>query len=173
MHQPLSNLVVRPLARSDLPAALAIQAECYPAFLREDAAAFATRLSIAASYCLGAFRGDVLIAYLLAHGWAREAPPAVGTLLPPAAAQDVLFVHDLAVSGSGRGSGVGRDLVEQAVQQAAQDGICTAELIAVEGAAPFWRHLGFVEAATSPALAAKVARYGADARWMRREIGVG
>jgi GNAT superfamily N-acetyltransferase len=156
----------------DLPAALAIQAEVYPAFLCEDEDAFASRLSLAASYCLAATRGGELVAYLLAHGWPHQAPPPVGAILAPRAASEVLYIHDLAVSSAGRGSGIGRRLVARAFELAASDGLASAELIAVEGAAGYWRTLGFAEAPVSAGLAAKVAGYGPEARWMTRAIPV-
>lgn len=161
---------VRRLEFADLPAALAIQSEAYPRFLREGEAQFASRLNVSASYCLAATRGGSLIAYLLAHGWPGQAPPAIGAVLDRNTASDVLFIHDLAVSSVGRGSGVGRALVERAFKLARGDGLGTAELIAVEGAASYWRKLGFADAATSAELAAKVAAYGPEARWMERDI---
>ena len=170
MSHKHSAFSVRPLELADLPAALAIQSETYPAFLLEDERAFASRLDLAASYCLAATHDGALIAYLLAHGWPRQAPPAVGTVLGADAASEVLFIHDLAVSPARRGSGIGRILVARAFELAAGDGLETAELIAVEGAASYWRTLGFAEAATSADLAAKVAAYGPRARWMTREI---
>lgn len=170
MTPPEPTLSIRPLRSGDLPAALAIQAASYPAFLWEDEAAFLSRLEIAASYCFAATRGDALIAYLLAHGWPREAPPPIGTLLPRRAGREVLFIHDLAVSAAGRGSGIGRRLVAMAFDRAAKDGLAVAELIAVDGAADYWRKLGFGEAPCSAALAAKVASYGPAARWMTRAI---
>lgn len=169
MSQKHSAFSVRALEPADLPAALAIQSETYPAFLLEDERAFASRLDLAATYCLAATHDGTLIAYLLAHGWPRQAPPAVGTVLG-ADASEVLFIHDLAVSPAGRGSGIGRTLVARAFDLAAGDGLKTAELIAVEGAAGYWRTLGFAEAAASADLAAKVAAYGPRARWMTREI---
>lgn len=165
-----SAISVRRLETTDLSAALAIQSQTYPAFLREDAGAFASRLGVAASYCLAAMRGDVLIGYLLAHGWPSQAPPAVGTHLAPDASSDVLFIHDLASSSAGRGAGIGRKLVGRAFELAARDGLTMAELVAVEGAATYWRTLGFTQAAAPPALAAKVAAYGPEARWMTRAI---
>jgi len=161
---------IRPLERRDLPAALTIQSAIYPAFLCEDEPAFASRLDIAAAYCLAAVRGEALIAYLLAHGWPSRQPPAVGTILPPVADAEVLFIHDLAVSTEGRGSAIGRRLVARAFEQAAVAGLRRAELIAVEGAASYWRTLGFAEIAAAPDLAAKVAGYGPSARWMECAI---
>ena len=162
---------IRPLSPADLPAALAIQAASYPAFLCEDQAAFLSRLEIAASCCLAAVRGETLIAYILAHGWPGEAPPPVGTVLPRRAASEVLFSHDLAVASMGRGTGLGRRLVREAFALAGDLNLSRAELIAVEGAAAYWRRLGFDEAPCTPALATKVASYGPAARWMTRAIG--
>jgi predicted N-acetyltransferase YhbS len=167
----LAAPVIRRLVAGDLPAALAIQATNYPAFLCEDEVAFASRLTLPAAYCLAAERDGELIGYLLAHGWAAGAPPAVGTLLDGAGVTNqVMFLHDLAVSVKGQGAGVGRSLVEAGFALAARDGIVRAELIAVEGAAGYWRRLGFAEEACPPALAAKVAGYGAEARWMARRL---
>lgn len=168
-----SAVLVRRLAPADLPAALAIQAETYPAFLLEDGAAFASRLAAAASYCLAAQRGGALIGYLLAHGWPRQAPPAVDARLPPDAPSEVLYIHDLALSPAGRGLGIGRRLIGRAMEMAAGDGLRTAELIAVEGAARYWEALGFAQTPPPPALASKVAAYGPRARWMTRTIPPG
>lgn len=165
-----ADLVIRHLAYDDLTAALALQAASYPAFLCEGAEAFASRLAVPAPYCLAATRGAALVGYLLAHGWASEAPPPVDTVLAADGPGDVLYVHDLAVSPHERGSGLGRQLIGQAFDLARQDGFRRAELIAVEGAAGFWRSLGFIEGTPSARLAAKVAGYGAEARWMTRDL---
>ncbi|WP_033919373.1 GNAT family N-acetyltransferase [Sphingomonas sp. 37zxx] len=162
-------IALRRFAPDDLGTALAIQSAAYPAFLVEPADAFASRLMLAASYCLVAARDGVVIAYLLAHGWPRESPAAIGAVLTDGASE-VLFLHDLAVAKAGRGTGIGRKLVVQALALAAEDGLAAAELIAVAGAAGYWRALGFCESAVSAALAAKVAGYGPEARWMTRAL---
>ncbi len=166
----MSAPILSPLEPRHLPQALALQSQVYPGFLVEPEPAFASRLRVAAPYCLAATRGEALIAYLLAHGWTREAPPPVGAVLDPNIRGDTLFLHDLAVSPAARGTGVGRALVERAFVLAAADGLRRAELIAVEGAADFWAGLGFAAGAPSPALAAKVAGYGPAAQWMVRAI---
>lgn len=79
----------------------------------------------------------------------------------------MLFLHDLALTPAARGLRVGERLVAAALEAARRDGLTEAELIAVEGAAGYWRRLGFVEPAMTPALATKVAGYGDAARWMR------
>lgn len=164
------SAVVRRLHPKDIPGALTIQRENYPAFLREDKEAFFSRLEVAAPYCLAATLDDVLVGYLLAHGWPSQSPPVVGALLPHEAPGEILYIHDLAVSSGGRGLAIGRMLMQSAFEMAAQDGFQKAELIAVEGAASYWRKLGFVDAACSEELALKVASYGSGARWMVRAI---
>lgn len=130
---------------------------------------------MAGSCCLAATQDGALLAYLLAHGWPAGSPPAVGTVLapenPPENAQrEVLFIHDLAVASAGRGLGLGRALIDRAFALARADGLDRAELIAVEGASQFWRTIGFADTDCPPALAAKVAGYGAEARWMTRRL---
>lgn len=161
-------VVIRELRRADLPAALAIQSGNYPYFLREGEDAFASRLDVAATYCLAATVGGRLVGYLLAHGWASQSPPPVGAILAPDAPGEVLFIHDLAVGAAGRGLGLGQRLVARAFEMAARDGSRTAELIAVERAASYWATLGFTETVAAPALAEKVVGYGPAARWMTR-----
>ncbi|WP_137679899.1 GNAT family N-acetyltransferase [Aurantiacibacter suaedae] len=167
------TVAIDALRLPDLPAALAIQAEAYPPFLREGESAFASRIALSASYCLAARREGQLLGYLLAHGWRRQSPPAVGAILHDGEPSEVLFLHDLSVSASGRGLAIGRKLAERALALAAQDGLRRAELIAVEGAARYWSKLGFVAEPVSRALAEKVRGYGEAACWMTRAIGEG
>lgn len=159
------------LALRDLPAALEIQSNAYPAFLVEDERAFRSRIERANSYCLAARQGATLLGYLLAHGWQRRSPPPVGTILTDDGPSDVLFIHDLAVAPAGRGLAIGEKLVARAVERAARYGLRTAELIAVEGAETYWRQLGFVAETVPDALQAKLAGYGQTSRWMTRAIG--
>lgn len=165
-----SALAIRPLLVTDLPAALAIQSEVYPAFLRENLAAFASRLAVVPCYCLAATREERLVGYMLAHGWPTGAPPPIGAVLQANPPSEILFIHDLAVSSAGRGAAIGHQLVTRVSDLARRDGLRHAELIAVEGAAPYWQALGFSTAATTDELAAKVAAYGPAAQWMRKEI---
>lgn len=160
---------IEALRRNDVQAALAIQAETYPPFLVEGEAVFLNRIDLSASYCLAAKQGDALLGYLLAHGWRRESPPSLGAPLIGGGPPEVLFIHDLAVSPAARGLDVGRTLVARASELAARDGLHRAELIAVEGAADYWRRLGFVECPASGNLRAKLMHYGTHARWMARD----
>ena len=164
------SISIKALARDDLRAALNVQAEAYPTFLVEEQGVFLNRIKLRTSYCLAAKHGDELLGYLLAHGWIRQSPPHIGTLLADGMPSEVLFIHDLAVSSAKRGLRVGQRLITRAFELAAQDGLCSTELIAVEGAADYWRQLGFVEEAVSGELLEKLGTYGTLARWMSRKI---
>lgn len=169
MHQSSSAISVRSFASEDLLGALAVQTSAHPASLIEDADAFASRIRLAASYCLIAERDGMLVAYLLAHGWRRRSPPSLGSVVADVT-NEVLFVHDLAVSPAGRGVGVGRTLIKRAFALAARNGLRDAELIAVGTAAGYWRWLGFTEAAVSAELAVEIAAYGPETCFMQRAI---
>jgi len=163
-------IAVEALGRHDLPAALDLQKAAYPSFLVEGEGAFLSRIELAASYCLAAKHGEALLGYLLAHGWKRQSPPPLGTVLAEGMPSEVLFMHDLAVASAKRGLRVGERLIARAFELAARDGLRSAELIAVEGAADYWRRLGFVDGAVSGELSEKLATYGPLARWMTRDI---
>lgn len=165
-----SAISIEALRQQDIPAALNLQREAYPPTLLEEEDVFLSRINLAASYCFAAKHGEELLGYLLAHGWKRQSPPPLGTVLVDCARSEVLFIHDLAVSSSSRGLGVGHRLVTRAFELAAQDGLRSAELIAVEGAADYWRRLGFAEGAVSGELSEKLSTYGTLARWMARDI---
>lgn len=171
MHSNPTAISICTFARSDLAAALVIQSQAYPAFLQESAASFASRLEASQSYCLTAQRQGQPIGYLLAHGWPRNAPPELGAPLVEFAPPEILFIHDLAVAAAGQGLGIGRRLVDHAFDRAVSDGLKSAELVAVEGAASFWQAMGFAELDASPEIAAKLAGYGRRAKWMGRAIG--
>lgn len=163
-----AQVQIAPMEPGDIAEALAIQSQAYPASLQEDAAVFAARLALSPSFCFTARRAGAMVGYLIAHGWERANPPAIGALADPAGASEVLYIHDLAIAPDARGLRLGERLVSHAFEAARATGLGEVELVAVEGAYSFWHRLGFREG-HSPAIAAKLAPYGADARWMRLE----
>ncbi|EQB00416.1 hypothetical protein L288_18220 [Sphingobium quisquiliarum P25] len=111
-----------------------------------------------------------MLGYLLAHGWRRQSPPPLGSVIADPIPSEVLFIHDLAVSPAKRGLKVGQQIIAHAFDLAAEDRLYSAELVAVEVAAEYWRQLGFAEGAASGELLEKLATYGTLARWMTRDI---
>lgn len=153
-----------------MPAALDLQATIYPTSLLEGEDAFLSKISFSASYCLGAKQEGQLVGYLIAHGWKHRSPPPLGTSLAHDAPIEILFLHDLAVSPLKRSQRVGQSLVNHTFEMARRDGLFTAELVAIEGAANFWRSIGFVETAAATDVQQKLETYGNTARWMTRQL---
>jgi GNAT superfamily N-acetyltransferase len=154
------------MTAADLPAALALQAAGYPPPLHDGQAAFASRLVVAPDWCWAAESDGKLDGYLLSHPWPSFSPPAPDTVLERAEG-GVWYIHDLSIAGHARGQGVGRALIEACL--AAHPGVGRSELIAVEGAAPFWERLGWARVDALPeSLASKVAGYGPAAIYMAR-----
>ncbi len=168
---PSSSLIPgwRAMTPGDLPAVLAIADAVHPDF-PEDPAIFAERLALHPEGCRVLDRGDAILAYVLSHPWAAESCPPLNRLLGalPAVAASY-YIHDLALLPAARGSGAAPAIVAALAEHAARLGLPAMSLVAVNGSAGFWRRQGFAEARV-PALADKLASYGADARFMVRDL---
>lgn len=161
------NEDLRPLKPVDLAAAVALQNAVYMPLYCEPAEILGSRLEIAPTCCWGAFEDDRLLAYILSHPWPAAVPPAIGTTLGAPPPGDNWFIHDLAIGEAARGLGLGRALVRRAADAAVALGLVRGDLIAVQGAGGFWARMGYADPPDLPAaLAAKVAGYGPDARYM-------
>jgi len=162
------SIGLRPLTAADLAAAAALQNAVYLPLYREPAEILGSRLEVAPTCCWGAFGDDDgLLAYILSHPWPAAAPPAIGTALRAPPPGDNWFIHDLAIGEAARGLGLGRALVRKAADAALALGLVRGDLIAVQGAGGFWVRMGYAGPPDLPAaLAAKVAAYGPDARYM-------
>lgn len=158
---------VRPLTPSDVEAALAIQADCYPPAIRDGVAAFASRIEVAPEWCWAVENDGRLDAYLLSHPWPSMSPPAPDTVLTEVVG-DCWYIHDLSVAPHARGRGLTRRLLAACLE--AHPEITRSELVAVPGAEPVWSRLGWSGVNEIPAsLAAKVAGYGTGSVYMARD----
>ena len=135
----------------------------------EDRACFAERLALYPQGCFVLDTGQVT-GYLIAYPWrSASAPPlntAIGELPEDAS---VLYLHDLALHPDARGQGVTTAIVEQLAARARADGWPVIALVAVNDATAFWQRMGF-RVVADPAMAAKLASYGADASYMIRAL---
>ena len=160
----MAEAIIRPLTLADVPAALALQADGYPEALWDGEAAFVSRMVVAPNWCWALERDGRLEGYLLSHPWASFSPPTPDTVLDRAEG-DVWYIHDLSTARDARGRGVGGALL--AACEAANSGIRRSELVAVDGAAPYWSRLGWRPAMTG-AVTGQVAKYGPAAIYMAR-----
>ena len=160
----------RPMRPDDIPAVVDVARLSFPDHF-EDRACFENRLALYPRGCFvladadGPARG-----YLIAYPWKAESAPPLNTVIEGLpAAPDLIYLHDLALHPDARGGGVTGAIIERLAEQATEDGWPAVALVAVNDAVGFWSRHGFVEH-PAEAMAAKLASYGADARYMVRSL---
>ena len=160
----------RPMTAADLDAVAEIAALGFPDHF-EGRDCFANRLALNPGGCFVLARGgERPQGYLVAYPWRKAEAPALNTLIDAIPADaEVLYLHDLALDPDVRGGGWSRPIMERLARDARAAGWPALALVAVNDAAPFWEGHGFV-AVDSPAMRAKLAGYGPDARYMVRRL---
>jgi len=84
-----------------------------------------------------------VIAYLLAHPWARETPPKLNEKIS-VTYSSTLFIHDLALALEGRGKNIGKKLVQNLIDNAQSESFVKILLVAVQNSTSFWAKFGFI-----------------------------
>ncbi|WP_292024496.1 MULTISPECIES: GNAT family N-acetyltransferase [unclassified Brevundimonas] len=160
----------RPMRPDDIPAVVDVARLSFPDHF-EDRACFENRLALYPRGCFvladadGPARG-----YLIAYPWKAESAPPLNTVIEGLPTDPTLiYLHDLALHPEARGGGVTGAIVERLADQAKEDGWPMIALVAVNDAVGFWSRRGFVEQ-PADAMAAKLASYGSDARYMLRPL---
>lgn len=155
----------RGMRADDLPRIWEIAAIVHPGMPEDEAVLDERRLLYPAGCFVHAGEAGV-DGYLISHPWRAFAPPPLNrTLGALPVAPTTYYVHDLALHPSLQGGGVAGAIMRYAI---ATLGDRTGwSLVAVNGSVGFWARQGFV-VADRPDLAAKLASYGADARFMTR-----
>ena len=169
VEHPLSRLNWRPMTAADLDAVAGIAAVGFPDHF-EGRDCFENRLALNPDGCFVLAGDEGPKGYLVAYPWRANDAPALNTLIEAIPADaEVMYLHDLALHPDARGAGWPRPIVERLAEDARRAGWPALALVAVNEAAPFWERHGFV-AVDSPALRAKLAGYGPDARYMIRRL---
>ncbi|ANC54586.1 GCN5 family acetyltransferase [Brevundimonas sp. GW460-12-10-14-LB2] len=160
----------RPMRPDDIEAVTGVARLSFPDHF-EDRACFENRLALYPRGCFVLADGDEPArGYLIAYPWKAESAPPLNTVIEGLPAQpDLIYLHDLALHPEARGGGVTGAIVERLAEQATEDGWPAIALVAVNDAVGFWSRHGFVEQ-PAEAMAAKLASYGADARYMLRPL---
>lgn len=170
----MPEFTLRLMRAADLPAVLAIQAQCYGDALVESADALASRLTLSPATCWVAVpatpsqpghSGASPAAYLFTHAWPESSlPPWNGQLCGnwPKTEPLTWFIHDMAVAPIGRGAGLAVRLHDAARDVAIKGGLRSSRLVAVQSADAFWRRLGYAPLAAGEHVA-KLAAYGPGA----------
>lgn len=170
VERALPRLDWRPMRPADIDAVVEVARLSFPDHF-EDRACFQNRLALYPRGCFVLADGDAPAkGYLIAYPWRADSAPPLNTVIEGLPAEPALiYLHDLALHPQARGGGVTGAVVERLAEQAAEDGWPAIALVAVNDAVDFWRRHGF-EAQAAPGMAAKLASYGADARYMIRRL---
>ncbi len=165
----LSRMHWRAMTEEDLPAVGRLADAIHRDF-PESAAVFAERLRLYPAGCLVLGDGQELHGYALSHPWHFGQPPALDTLLgalPDVA--DTYYLHDVALAETVRGGGFGRQIVAKLIAAGEAARAPNLTLVAVNDSVQFWRRQGFT-VLQEGWMAAKLASYGEDARFMCRPL---
>jgi len=134
----------RPLTAGDISALHDLEAETYVPALHESDAAFLRLIELFPEGAFGCFDEHGMCGYAfgvpLTRGTTLELRSPLARI-PEGA--DTFYVHDVAVAPRCRGRGVGRALAERLIAVARARGFDRAELVSVQGSAPFWERFGF------------------------------
>lgn len=166
----LAPMILRPMTPADLPGVLAVQAACYEPAYHEPQVAFHAKLTQCADTCWVMAQDASVAAYLVCLPVTDAALPALhqADWQRPRRAS-ALYLHDLAVSPTLRGSGAASRLIEQAIQAARASGLSSLVLVAVQGSVPFWQRHGFEDARLPDAKRpASLQTFGPTATFMTR-----
>lgn len=159
----------RPMTVDDLDAVVAIASIGFPDHF-EGRDCFASRLSVFPDGCFILDSEAGVKGYLITYPWTADSAPVLNRridALPDDAG--VLYLHDLALHPDVRGEGWSRSAMEAVLAVAARGDWAVVALVAVNEAVGFWQGHGF-EVQQTPAMAAKLASYGTDARYMVRPV---
>lgn len=160
----------RPMTLRDLPAVHVVAHQVHPSYF-ERLEVFAERLLLHPAGChvlvqyVGGAVSDV-IGYVLSHPWVFGDPPALNSLLSALPEHpDTLYLHDLALLPTARGTGAGAIVVAQLREHAKSFGWSRMSLVAVNESLPFWRRQGF-EVVSTPGLGTRLLSYDPTACFM-------
>jgi len=87
-------------------------------------------------------KGKVL-AYILSHPWASKIPPKLNEKIS-VTYSSTLFIHDLALALEGRGKNIGKELVQNLIENAKAQSFVKILLVAVQNSTGFWAKFGFI-----------------------------
>jgi len=158
---------------ADLDAVLALQQRCYGVGFLERREAFAAKLAATEGLgcCWMARQDGKPLAYAVSLPACEAALPALDAPHCEApSAPTLLYLHDMAVAPEARSLGLATLMLAHLQERAWALGLTRLALVAVQGSLPYWQRQGFVEpAGMSAGLGAKLATFGAGARFLTRD----
>lgn len=162
---------LRLMQARDLAAVLRIQSQCYSPEMNESSTVIRARLATAPRTAWVAEVAGRVQAYLMTYPGQLGKLSALGSRFEIATHPDCLYLHDLAVAPETKGLGLGRRLVDTALETGRVLGLKHAALVCVQDAEHFWQGCGFVRALQPTAEAqAALETYVVEAHYLTRPL---
>lgn len=159
---------MRNIVESDWPEILRIQNEAHIFTVLETESVLRSKQVISPATCFVCVGKDrELLAYCLAHPFAQNSIPSLGTVAAKTPVVANLFVHDLAVQNSSQGQGVATKLFLYLKECAVQRGFLSLSLVSLQQADIFWQKMGLQKVRDIDAGSG----YGEGASFMAMSIG--
>lgn len=159
------------MQQHDIPAVLAIQAECYAGVLPEDEGVIRARLRAVPDFSWVAEDEGGVCAYLVTYPGALGKVTPLSGLFQLPEQPDTLYLHDLAVATRAHGRGLGPQLVRHALAQARAHQLGHSALVSVQGTRGFWQRFGYREQLISCAQQRQHLRsYQCESYYMSQEL---
>lgn len=137
----------------------------------EDAVHFGERLARGTDLCLSLCDPETGIAgYAIAYPWPLGSIPALNRPLATLDKPNSVYLHDLGIAPAAAKNGHARTGAAMVGERARARGYARLALVAVNRSVRFWEALGFAVRAPGAASAAKLADYGAEARYMVKDL---
>ncbi|NTV97330.1 MAG: GNAT family N-acetyltransferase [Thiobacillus sp.] len=160
------------MTAGDIAAVLAIQDAAYGSAFIEPETVIRCRLAGAPDTAWLAEDGTGPCAYLVGYRSCLGKVTPLGGLFADLPEGDCLYLHDLAVAPRTAGGGLGKLLVEHALDYAVSAGLVRSALVAVQDSRPFWERRGYrVLASSEDAMPpANLTTYPSPAYYMQRDL---
>jgi GNAT superfamily N-acetyltransferase len=155
-----------PLHQRNIDDVLRIQKTAYPENYLEDAHSFIAKIAASPGVSCAAWRGDVMVGYLIAVPLSTDDGVELNSSEVPAVPLGearVMYIHDVAVHPDARGAGVADLLLRRLINCVQGTSVSEWRLVSVQGSQGFWENRGFVVSPEPPPIG-----YGPEAVLMLR-----
>lgn len=163
--------ICRAMQLRDLADVIRIQAEAYINEILETDEVIYARFAQTPDSSWVVERAGEVCGYLVGYQSALGEVSPWGSEFTHKADATALYLHDLAISASAAGCGLGQLLVNHALLEARQRNLRAAALVSVQNSQSFWQKLGFAECVQLDEIQlCNLATYSGPAIYMTRKL---
>lgn len=168
----MGKFICRAMQLHDLVDVIRIQAEAYIDEILETDEVIHARFAQAPDTSWVVERAGEVCGYLVGYQSTVGEVSPWGSEFAHKPQASALYLHDLAISKSAAGCGLGPMLVNHALTEARESELRSVALVSVQNSKSFWQKLGFNEVALSDEIQQNnLASYSGAAIYMTRELG--